>query len=126
MGSSSTSKRGTQTWKVTGSSNVYLLNNVSGSRLGSYYYWKITPQTTSYTWYIKGTYYNNIGNGQVRHGQAPSASSTDKLLCTISSNTTYSWTGILNWGFILEEYKDSYKYFNPLTIYRVNNIYGWG
>ena len=151
IGTSSTSKRGTQTWKVTGSSNVYLLNNVSGSKDYKtyqkypayadeyhYYYWSITTQSTSYTWTITGT----SQNGNYSTGKLYNSSSTTKTtneLCTISSNTTYTYTGTLPYTYINIEYyvkyytnktgsrnDKYYKYFNPLTIYRTISTYGWG
>ena len=126
------------------------MNNVNGSTYNSgssyyYYYWTITTQSTSYTWTITGIYNNKKNNGTLRN--ASSRSGSDTALCTISSNTTYTYSGTLPYSYIniirrYEYYETStgtssggnsstlitkyYNHFNPLTIYRVNNTYGWG
>ena len=93
-----------------------------------YYYWRISStQSTSYTWYITGTYNDSGSNGTLYN--APSSTNRNIALCTISSNITYTYTGILPYYYINIFYKSrniSYKYFNPLTIYRSVSNYGWG
>ena len=87
IGTSSTSKRGTQTWKVTGSSNVYLLNDKSCSYVSSYHYWSISKQSTSYTWTITGTYINGDSAGALtNYSKTTDRYSNGVLLCTISSS----------------------------------------
>ena len=135
VGSSSTSKRGTQTWKVTGSSNVYLLNNVSGSITNGKIYWTITAQSTTYTWYIYGTLQNKygltIGASLINTSSINSTTiHTGEYAITYKSNTTtYTWTMPLNKKYMLSRIKESQDlmiYLDPLTIYRTQSNYGWG
>ena len=126
---------------MSGSSNTY--NSTSGlPRYAIFYYWDITKQTTSYTWYITGTLKSAANKGALYNGFRSNEYITGTILCTISAQTTYTYTGILYQNDYLiirttyktkESYSSSdwstityYKYFNPLTIYRVNNTYGWG
>ena len=130
IGTSSTSKRGTQTWKVTGSSNVYLLNDKSCSYVSSYHYWSISKQSTSYTWKFKGDYEFQADNDtDLYNGNSTNTKTEGTKLFTISSYSTYSWTGTLNKSY-LRCYSSTvggrYKAYTTITTYRVNNTYGWG
>ena len=103
-----------------------------------YYYWRISStQSTSYTWYITGTYNSSGGSGKLYNSS--STTKTTNELCTISSNTTYTYTGTLSYQYIVINrwtlYYTSasgstnnkyYGHLNPLTMYRTIDTYGWG